>query len=495
MASRKPAGPPRRRQSSGEQIEGLRALHGRGEHRSDSRIDQLRIPPQSIEAEQAVLGGMMLAPDALAIVRTVIESEESFYRRDHQLIYRAICELDEKSRPFDAVTLGEWFESNDLAEHVAGGAYLIELASTTPSAANVRAYAEIVEDKATLRKLIHAGTQIVNNAFQPEGRDSEQIAADAAMVVEAAITRKNTEGATQTQCLTGLFDEMQRLYADETLPGVVTAYDDLTEALGNFQNGRLYGIGGRPKMGKSIDLIGHACAACRQGKHVALWSIEMGKMETTRRILSAESGVDYKLLERPRMMGEEHWAAVTAAMARIKKWSLTVFDEPGVSVEKIGAQAAILKAQGKLDAAYIDYLQYIEVPTSKKSDTKTNDVGHVSKNLKKIAKRLNVPVVVAFQVNRSSETGSQVRPPRPSDARDSGNIEQDLDVMILIHRPGYYDKKSIHVRYEIALNRAGPTRVLTLRERLNVSKFESEHRDWIDGSNTVNDYGSDPFDH
>src|SRR5690606_7783029 len=154
----------------------------RGEHRGDSRfetradqrLDQLRIPPQSIEAEQAVLGGLMLAPESYDIVGDSI-SEHDFYRRDHQLIFRAIRELAEKSKPFDAVTLGEWFESMGEGEQVAGGAYLIELASTTPSAANIKAYAEIVRDKAVLRKLIEVGTTIVNDGFQPEGRESSEI--------------------------------------------------------------------------------------------------------------------------------------------------------------------------------------------------------------------------------------------------------------------------------------------------------------------------------
>ena len=150
----------------------------RFETRSDQRIDQLRVPPQSIEAEQAVLGGLMLAPDSYDRIADQL-SDSDFYRRDHQLIYRAIRELAEKNRPFDAVTLGEWFESQGLSEQVAGGAYLIELASTTPSAANITAYAEIVRDKAILRQLIDVGTGIVNDGFQPDGRDSSEILEEA----------------------------------------------------------------------------------------------------------------------------------------------------------------------------------------------------------------------------------------------------------------------------------------------------------------------------
>ena len=156
----------------------------RQDQRSEPRIDQLRVPPQSVEAEQAVLGGLMLAPEAFDRVADLL-NDKDFYRRDHQLIYRAIRELAEKDRPFDAVTLGEWFESNGLSEQVAGGAYLVELASTTPSAANIKAYAEIVRDKAVLRQLIEIGTEIVNDGFQPEGRESAEILAKAEQQVFA----------------------------------------------------------------------------------------------------------------------------------------------------------------------------------------------------------------------------------------------------------------------------------------------------------------------
>src|SRR5690554_3963226 len=165
---------------------GFRGEHrdARFETRAEQRVDQLRVPPQSIEAEQAVLGGLMLAPDAYDLVGDSI-TERDFYRRDHQLIFRAIRELAEKNKPFDAVTLGEWFESMGESEQVAGGAYLIELASTTPSAANIKAYAEIVRDKAVLRQLIEIGTDIVNDGFQPEGRDSAEILAKAEQQVFA----------------------------------------------------------------------------------------------------------------------------------------------------------------------------------------------------------------------------------------------------------------------------------------------------------------------
>ncbi|TBR10684.1 MAG: replicative DNA helicase, partial [Lysobacter sp.] len=223
----------------------------RFETRAEQRIDQLRVPPQSVEAEQAVLGGLMLAPDAYDRIADAV-SESDFYRRDHQLIFRAIHELAQKNRPFDAVTLGEWFESNGQAEMVGGGAYLIELASTTPSAANIGAYAEIVRDKAILRQLIEVGTEVVNNAFVPDGRESAEILEEAEREV-LAISQAHRSGRTDfvavTKALSEAFDELQTRYANGSgvtgLPSGYTEFDELTAGL---QKTDLIILAARPAM-------------------------------------------------------------------------------------------------------------------------------------------------------------------------------------------------------------------------------------------------------
>ena len=202
--------------------------HGRGQDRfPDSRVQQLRLPPQSVEAEQAVLGGLMLAPEAFDRVSDLL-TEGDFYRRDHQLIFRAIRELAERNRPFDAVTLGEWFESQGKAEEVAGGAYLVELASTTPSAANIRAYAEIVRDKAVLRQLIEVGTGIINDAFQPEGRESGEILAKAEQEV-FAIAEAGARGRADFVAVTTAMKEaveilQERFDSGGSVTGLPTCY-------------------------------------------------------------------------------------------------------------------------------------------------------------------------------------------------------------------------------------------------------------------------------
>jgi primary replicative DNA helicase (EC 3.6.1.-) len=226
----------------------------RSNDRSENRIHQLRLPPQSVEAEQAVLGGLMLAPEAFDRVSDLI-TDHDFYRRDHQLIFRAIRELAERNRPFDAVTLGEWFESQGLAEQVAGGAYLVELASTTPSAANIRAYAEIVRDKAVLRRLIDVGTGIVNDAFQPEGRESGEILAKAEQDVFAiaeAGSRGRADFVNVTSALQEAMEVLQQRYdSGGSVTGLPTGYTEFDEMTAGLQPTDLLILAARPSMGKT----------------------------------------------------------------------------------------------------------------------------------------------------------------------------------------------------------------------------------------------------
>jgi replicative DNA helicase len=222
--------------------------------RNDHKVEQLRVPPQSVEAEQAVLGGLMLAPDAYdRVADSLVEND--FYRRDHQLIFRAIRELAERNKPYDAVTLGEWFESMGLSEQVAGGAYLIELASTTPSAANIKAYAEIVRDKAVLRQLIDVGTGIVNDGFQPEGRDSSEILAKAEQDVFAiaeAGARGRTDFTSVTTALSEAFDVLQKRYENGgSVTGLPTGYTEFDEMTAGLQPTDLLILAARPAMGKT----------------------------------------------------------------------------------------------------------------------------------------------------------------------------------------------------------------------------------------------------
>ena len=256
----------------------------------DAKIEQLRVPPQSVDAEQAVLGGLMLDPNAFDRVADQL-TDADFYRRDHPLIYRAIRELAEKNKPFDAVTLGEWFESNGMAEQVAGGAYLVELASTTPSAANIKAYAEIVRDKAVLRQLIDVGTGIVNDGFQPEGRDSAELLAKAEQDVFAiaeAGARGKQDFTPVRKALIEAFDVLQTRNANgggvTGLPSGYTEFDEMTAGL---QPTDLVILAARPAMGKTTFALNIAeYAALKSKKAVAVFSMEMSASQLALRMIS-----------------------------------------------------------------------------------------------------------------------------------------------------------------------------------------------------------------
>ena len=259
--------------------QGLRTEPHAFNSRTDNRSEQLRVPPQSIEAEQAVLGGLMLAPDAYdRIADQLVDAD--FYRRDHQLIFRAIRELAEKNRPYDAVTLGEWFESQGLIEQVAGGAYLVELASTTPSAANITAYAEIVRDKAVLRQLIEVGTDIVNDGFQPDGRETRDILEEAeksVLSIAEAGARGRTDFTPVSKAMAEAFDVLQKRYENGgSVTGLPTGYTEFDEMTAGLQPTDLIILAARPAMGKTTLALNIAdFAAMKTKKAVAVFSMEM----------------------------------------------------------------------------------------------------------------------------------------------------------------------------------------------------------------------------
>ena len=431
---------------------------------------QLRIPPQSISSEQAVLGGLLIRNDAWAKVNAEL-SEGDFYRRDHQLIFRAIQELAGKEQPYDYLTVTQWFEDRGMVEQVANGAYLIELASTTPSAANIKAYAQIVADKATLRRLINAGTDAVNAGFDPEGQETDHIVAHAATQMAAVMRSKGKAAVSSHTALKGLYVEMIAAFeATDDLVGLPTGNAELDDLTSGLQAGRVYGIGGRPKMGKSTlakEIIRHNID---RDTPVALWTMEMSEQEMMRGLIAAHTRIDSRKLQRPKLLHEDEWTKVTEGIRHFKDCPLTIFPERGITIERVEAEAANLVAQGKCKLIVLDYLSLFSLP---KADRHDIAVGHIMRRCKVMAGNLNVPVIILFQLNRGNETGAQVRAPRASDAKDSGNIEQDLDCMILLHRPSYYDKSAPKgTQIDIPIQRNGPSGTVYVMEELEYGIFK-----------------------
>ncbi|MET4727176.1 replicative DNA helicase [Lysobacter enzymogenes] len=455
----------------------------RFETRAEQRIDQLRVPPQSVEAEQAVLGGLMLAPDAYDRIADQLV-EEDFYRRDHQLIYRAIRELAERSRPFDAVTLGEWFDSQGLSEQVAGGAYLIELATTTPSAANIAAYAEIVRDKAVMRKLIEVGTEIVNDGFQPDGRDSGEILSKAEQQVFAiaeAGARGRTDFTPVTKALSEAFDVLQTRYANGgAVTGLPTGYTEFDEMTAGLQNTDLLILAARPAMGKTtfaLNIAEHV--AFRTKKAVAVFSMEMSASQLALRLISSVGRVNAQRL-RSGQLEDEDWARVTGAIRQLREVKIFIDDTPGLSPDVLRAKSRRLKREHDLGLIVIDYLQLMSVPGNQ--ENRATEISEISRSLKHLAKELNLPVIALSQLNRSLEQRADKRPVM-ADLRESGAIEQDADIIIFIYRDDYYNKETSPdkglAEVIIGKQRSGPTGSLKLKFFGEYTRFDNLAHDSI----------------
>ncbi len=449
----------------------------------DARIEQLRVPPHSIEAEQAVLGGLMLAPEAYDRINDKL-TDNDFYRRDHQLIYRAISELAERNRPFDAVTLGEWFESQGQLEQVAGGAYLVELASSTPSAANIVAYAEIVRDKAVMRQLIDVGTGIVNDAFQPEGRESAELLAVAEQKVFAiaeAGARGRSDFVGMNSALKDAFEVLQTRFENGgNVTGLPTGYTEFDQMTAGLQPTDLIILAARPAMGKTTFALNIAeFAAIKSKKAVAVFSMEMSAAQLALRLISSNGRINATRL-RTGQLEDEDWSRVTSAIRMLKETKIFIDDTPGLSPEVLRSKSRRLKREHDLGLVVIDYLQLMSVPGN--SENRATEISEISRSLKGLAKELNVPVIALSQLNRSLETRTDKRPVM-ADLRESGAIEQDADMIVFIYRDDYYNKENSPdkglAEIIIGKQRSGPTGSCKLKFFGEYTRFDNLAHDSI----------------
>ena len=450
--------------------------------RSDPKIDALRLPPQSVEAEQAVLGGLMLAPDSLDRVGDFL-TEHDFYRRDHRLIYRAIRDLSDKNKPFDAVTLGEWFEANSLSEQIGGTGYLIELASTTPSAANIKAYAEIVREKAVLRQLIEAGTEIVNDGFQPEGRDSQEVLSAAEQRVFKIAEqgrRGRADFVTLRDAMKDAFQILQERYENQgNVTGLATGFTDLDELTAGLQPSDLIILAARPAMGKTTLALNIAeYGAIKSKKAVAVYSMEMSASQLAFRLISSIGRINATRL-RTGQLEDEDWSRVNMAIKMLSEVKVFIDDTPALSPDVLRSKARRIKREHDLGLIVVDYLQLMQVPGT--GENRTNEISEISRSLKALAKELNVPVVALSQLNRGLESRTDKRPVM-ADLRESGAIEQDADIIMFIYRDEYYHKDSADkglAEVIIAKQRSGPTGTLKLKFFGEYTRFDNLARDSV----------------
>jgi len=438
--------------------------------------EQLKVPPHSIEAEQAVLGGLMLDNEAWDKVADII-SDKDLYRQDHRVIYNGISELCSHNQPIDVVTVSEWLENKNELDSVGGLAYLGSLAKNTPSAANIQAYARIVRERSILRQLIHVGNEIGESAFNPEGRDTAQLLDKAEQLV-FEIAEQGARGKRGFQpikdLLVNVVDRIDTLSNLETpITGIPTGYTDFDQKTSGLQAADVIVIAGRPSMGKTALAMNIAEeAAIKSQVPVAIFSMEMPAEQLVMRMLSSLGRVDQHKV-RTGKLDDDDWPRLTSAMNILSEAPLYIDDTPALSPTELRARARRLKREHGLGMIVIDYLQLMHVPVTK--ENRATEISEISRSLKSLSKELNVPVLALSQLNRSLEQRPNKRPVM-SDLRESGAIEQDADVIVFIYRDEVYNDDSPDkgiAEIIIAKQRNGPIGTVRLTFLGQYTRFEN----------------------
>jgi len=405
-------------------------------------VETPKVPPHSLEAEQSVLGGLMLSATAWDQVADKI-TEADFYREDHRLIFQAINDLHEASQPCDAVTVSEWFESHGKADQVDGGNYISQLANNTPSAANAGAYANIVREKSILRSLIDAGAQITSSAFSSDGRKSKTLLEEAERLV-FAIADKGARGGTGLVSVQDTLKEamakIEELNAFEgDITGLPTGFQEFDRLTAGLQPSDLIIVAGRPAMGKTTFAMNIAeNAAIKHGKSVAFFSMEMASLQLVMRMFSSLGQIEQNRI-RTGTLDDLDWPKLTSAMNLLHKSKIFIDDTPALSPAELRARARRLKRRHDIDLIVVDYMQLMAVPDTR--ENRATEIAEISRSLKTIAKELNIPVVALSQLNRALEQRPDKRP-KMADLRESGSIEQDADLIVFIYRDEEYNKET-----------------------------------------------------
>lgn len=412
--------------------------------RDTGSVLDVRTPPHSVEAEQAVLGGLLLDSSAWDHVADIIRAED-FYRPDHRLIFEAIGTLATNGKPCDVVTVSEQLERTGQLAEAGGLAYLGTLARDTPTAANVRAYAEIVRERSLLRQLIKTGTDIATSVFENQGESARELVDRAEQrifeIAEAGF--RGREGAVPVRSLLPqIIDQLDDLHSNpDKMRGLPTGFTDFDRITGGLRPGDLIVVAGRPSMGKStlaVNMAEYAAVNPKIRASVAIFSLEMPSDQIVTRMLASIGSVPLANLRSGRI-SDEDWVRVTSATAQLSEAKIFIDETPALSPMELRARARRVKREHGLDLIVVDYLQLMQVPGNK--ENRATEIAEISRGLKVLAKELQVPVIALSQLNRSVEQRTEKKPVM-SDLRESGSIEQDADMILLIYREEVYDKNT-----------------------------------------------------
>lgn len=393
-----------------------------------------RLPPQNIEAEQSVLGSILLDPDAIVPAMEFIESID-FYRRAHQLIFEAMAELNERNEAIDVVTISNTLETKNQLDDVGGTPYLAELATVVPTAANVEYYAKIVEERALLRRLIHTATEIASEGYEAEDIPSLLDEAER-RILEVSEKRNRSGFISIADVLQETVNNIDELFQnDEEITGISTGYKMLDQMTAGLHEDELIILAARPGVGKTAFALNVAQnIGTKTDQAVALFSLEMGAEQLVNRMLCAEGTINASNL-RTGQLTEEEFTKLFVAMGSLSKANIYIDDTPGIRTPEIRAKCRRLKQEkGNLGLIVIDYLQLIE---GSGRESRQQEVSEISRQLKKLAKELSVPVIALSQLSRGVEQRQDKRPIL-SDLRESGSIEQDADIVAFLYRDDYY---------------------------------------------------------
>lgn len=435
---------------------------------------QSRQPPYSIEAEQSVLGGLLLDNRAWNDIADRL-AEQDFYRADHQLIWRAICDLIGAARPCDFVTLTEHLRARGQLEDAGGLAYLGTLANDTPSAANVQAYADLVRERSVLRSLVASGGDIAELGYRPDGRDVSELI-DYAEQSVFAIRERGAKSKSDYHRLPAVLDQVfERIESSRRNPGgaagLPTGFRKFDEATSGLGAGDLMILAARPSMGKTslaMNIAENVAFDRKQG--VAVFSMEMSAEQLGLRVISSRSGIALSNL-RNGNLGDTEMDALTWTIGRLRESPLFIDETGGLSPMELRAKARRLKQRENIQLMVVDYIQLMQVPG--KGDNRVQEISEISRQLKALAKELSIPIIALSQLNRGVEQRDNKRP-RMSDLRESGGIEQDADLVVFIYRDWVYDKSKDEREAEIiiAKQRNGPLATIPVQFVGSNTKFE-----------------------
>ncbi|MCB9027365.1 MAG: replicative DNA helicase [Bdellovibrionaceae bacterium] len=439
----------------------------------------LKIPPQNIEAEQSVLGGLMLEQEAWDEIADLI-NEDDFYKPSHKKIFAAIKDLNKQNHPTDLVTVSNLLMDKKQLDVVGGPSYLAEMIDLVPSTANIATYAKIVHEKSLLRKIISLSKEISDQAYAQEFVDVSSFMDELESKVFNLAEQKQVTGLIDSSDLVkASLEKLEELYANQgQVTGVPTGFVEMDEMTAGFHPGELIIIAARPSMGKTAFSLNVALgAALKEKKSVAYFSVEMGKEQMMIRMLAAQAKIPLGHL-RVGQLDDRSWPRLINSAASLSDANIFIDDTAGISPFEIRAKARRLKAKHGLDLIMVDYLQLMSL--KQKVESREREVSEISKMLKAISKELQIPVVALAQLNRGVE-GRSDRRPMLSDLRESGSIEQDADVIMMLYREDYYDRDNPDIKgiseIIIAKQRNGPTGTVRLRWQAEYGLFS----DFVDG--------------